>query len=350
MNLPPNGHRMNPRPALDTLWTANGLAWTVIGGEALALILALAPGIEGDRLVWFGLNSMLVQWICLSTLGLLYLGKRQLARLSDGQLAVVGLSMLLLGTWLSVGLLWLTFSSPLRLTAGSWPEWLLLSTSLALAVGLIAIAAIQNHLRLQNLAVQATRAELQALQARIRPHFLFNTLNSAVALVRSEPGRAENLLIDMADLFRSALSPASTITLAEEMDLCRRYIAIEQARFGDRLQTHWQLPDPLPALAIPPLCLQPLVENAVHHGVERSHGSSLIQIHARLEQDRMVIDIGNPLHAAGARHHHGHGVGLQAVRARLAAHSEQARLETWQADGHFHARLQLPLGDQVTTR
>ncbi|MBB1116341.1 histidine kinase [Stenotrophomonas sp. W1S232] len=341
---------MNPRPALDTLWTANGLAWTVIGGEALALILALAPGIEGDRLVWFGLNSMLVQWICLSTLGLLYLGKRRLARLKDGQLAVLGLSTLLLGTWLSVGLLWLAFSSPLRLTAGSWPELLLLSTSLALTVGLIAIAAIQNHLRLQNLAVQATRAELQALQARIRPHFLFNTLNSAVALVRSEPARAENLLIDMADLFRSALSPASTISLAQEIDLCQRYIAIEQARFGDRLQTQWHLPDPLPALVIPPLCLQPLLENAVHHGVERSHRASLIQIIGDLQPGQMIISIRNPLHAEGTQHHHGHGVGLEAVRARLAAYSEQARLETSSADGHYLARLHLPLSDQVTTR
>lgn len=314
------------------------------------MLMALAPGIPHDRPVWFGVNSLIIQWIIFGTLALIHMTHHGLSRLSSTAQMVVILILLLIVTATTLLFFNTILPAPLIPPGAPLQNLAVAGCGMALLLGLMSIGIIENHLRLQRLALQASQAQLQALQARIRPHFLFNTLNSAVALVRSEPARAENLLIDMADLFRSALSPASTITLAEEIDLCRRYIAIEQARFGDRLQTHWQLPAPLPALAIPPLCLQPLVENAVHHGVERSHGSSLIQIHARLEQDRMVIDIGNPLHAAGARHHHGHGVGLEAVRARLAAYSEQARLETWQADGHFHARLQLPLGDQVTTR
>ncbi|WP_160319424.1 sensor histidine kinase [Stenotrophomonas koreensis] len=332
------------------LSTGQFLAWAFFCGEALALLMALAPGIPHDRPVWFGVNSLIIQWIIFGTLALIHMTHHGLSRLSSTAQMVAILILLLIVTATTLFFFNTILPVPLIPPGAPLQNLAVAGCGMALLLGLMSIGIIENHLRLQRLALQASQAQLQALQARIRPHFLFNTLNSAVALVRSEPARAENLLIDMADLFRSALSPASTITLAEEIDLCRRYIAIEQARFGDRLQTHWQLPDPLPALAIPPLCLQPLVENAVHHGVERSHGSSLIQIHARLEQDRMVIDIGNPLHAAGARHHHGHGVGLEAVRARLAAYSEQARLETWQADGHFHARLQLPLGDQVTTR
>ena len=341
---------MHSQSPLDTLWRPASLGWCILGGQAIALLLSLAPGVSGSRLIWFGLNSLVALWIVLVSSAALYAARSQLKRLPTNAAIFCAVLIVVAASIASASILWHLFFQDLANSQATLPDLLIQAGSLALLLGLMASAALQSHLRQRELATLASQAQLQALQARIRPHFLFNTLNSAVALVRSEPARAENLLIDMADLFRSALSPASTITLAEEIDLCRRYIAIEQARFGDRLQTHWQLPDPLPALAIPPLCLQPLVENAVHHGVERSHGSSLIQIHARLEQDRMVIDIGNPLHAAGARHHHGHGVGLEAVRARLAAYSEQTRLETWQADGHFHARLQLPLGDQVTTR
>jgi two-component system sensor histidine kinase AlgZ len=341
---------MDIRRPLDTFWTTTGLAWTLIGGEALALVLALAPGITGDRLVWFGLNSLVIQWISLSTLGLLYLAREALARLSPNRLAVVGLVTLLLGTWLTTGALWLAFSSPLHLRSGSWPELLLQSTSLALVVGLLAIAALQNHLRLQRLAVQATRAQLQALQARIRPHFLFNTLNSAVSLARTEPARTEALLMDMADLFRMALSPTTQIPLAEEITLCRRYLAIEQARFGARLQVQWQLAEPLPAVMVPPLCLQPLLENAVHHGVERSLQPSLLQISVRVDGPGIAVEVRNPIPGGGTPTHQGHGVGLESVRARLANHSGHASLQTLEQDGQHVARLLFTASDQVTTR
>lgn len=341
---------MDLRHPLNALWQPTGLAWCVIGAEALALTLALAPGIDDDRLVWFGLNSLVIQWISLSTLGLLYLGRHRLSRLRDGLQAAAGITLLLAATWLTIGSLWLGFAMPLRLSNGSLLELLLLGTSLALVVGLLAMVALQNHLRLQQLAVQATTAELQALQARIRPHFLFNTLNSAVALVRSEPGRAEDLLMDMADLFRAALSSNDHIELADELELCRRYLAIEQARFGARLQPVWQLPELLPSLQLPTLCLQPLLENAVHHGVEASHQPSTVLIQIHHQEDQLHLTVSNPLHGEHGQGRPGHGLGLQSVRARLARLPCPASLTTWQADGHFHARLHFALPDQVTTR
>lgn len=341
---------MDIRRPLDAFWTTTGLAWTLLGGEALALVLALAPGINDDRLVWFGLNSLVVQWISLSTLGLLYLGRERLGRLSPNHLAIVGLATLLVGTWLTFGALWLAFSSPLQLRSGSWPELLLQSTSLALVVGLLAIAALQNHLRLQRMAVQAAHAQLQALQARIRPHFLFNTLNSAVSLARTEPARTETLLMDMADLFRMALSPTTQIPLAEEITLCQRYLAIEQARFGDRLQVHWQLAEPLPSVMVPPLCLQPLLENAVHHGVERSLQPTPLQISVQADGACIVVEVRNPVADALLPTRQGHGVGLEAVRARLANHPAPAELQTVQLDGQHVARLLLGPAPQVTTR
>ena len=343
---------MDQRHKLDTLWKTSGLAWSVICGEVLALVLALAPGIGGDRLIWFGLNSLIIQWIILLTLGLLYLLRPLLARLGNSTLAVAGIIILLLATWLTIGILWLTFSEPLRLAHGSLLELATLATSLALVVGLLALVALQNHLRLQQLAVQATRAELQALQARIRPHFLFNTLNSAVAMLRTQPAQTEDLLMDMADLFRIALAPDQQISLAREIELCQRYLAIEQARFGQRLQTEWDLPSPLPGIQLPPLCLQPLIENAVHHGVERSHQPSTISVKAAVEDGLLKIQVRNPLHGEQPASHNGHGVGLQAVRARLASFSSQARLETSRAGDHYLASLHLPLNtpDQVSTR
>jgi len=341
---------MDLRHPLDTLWRPTGLAWSLIGAESLALTLALAPGIEGDRLVWFGLNSLVIQWIALCTLGLLYLVRRQLARLSDALLAITGVTTLLAATWLTIGLLWVGFAAPLRLANGSLLELLLLGTCLALVLGLLAVVALQNHLRLQRLAVQTSRAELQALQARIRPHFLFNTLNSAVALVRSEPGKAEDLLMDMADLFRAALAPGEQIALEKEIQLCRRYLAIEQARFGQRLQPQWQLEDTLPAMMVPPLCLQPLLENAVHHGVECSHQPSVITIAAQHRNGQLLLTVSSPLHAPQSPGRSGHGLGLQSVRARLEQMPDPATLHTWQTDGHYHARLHFTLPAQVTTR
>ncbi len=342
---------MDAQRPLSLLWSPTGLAWAAFGGQAFALVLALAPGITGDRLVWFGINSLAIQWINFSTLGLLYLGRERLAALRLPWLSAAGLGLLLVSTWMTAGLLWLGFAQPLQLEPGSWRGLLALSTSLAVVVGLLAIAGLQNHLRLRQLAVQASQAQLQALQARIRPHFLFNTLNSAVSLARSDPARTESLLMDMADLFRSALSPASSIPLSEELALCQRYLAIEQARFGERLQTHWEWPASPPSAEVPPLCLQPLLENAVHHGVECAHSPTLIRVHGEADDTMLELTVSNPVHDQCSTRR-GHGVGLSSVRARLAAWAPQARLDTWQADGHFHARLHLPLNPpaQVTTR
>ena len=124
-----------------------------------------------------------------------------------------------------------------------------------------------------------TAARLAELQSRIRPHFLFNTLNSAIALVRAEPAKAEALLEDLSDLFRHALMDQGTaVTLADEIALAQRYLAIEQVRFGERLNVQWALDPEAEQAKLPPLLLQPLVENAVRHGVEPSATGAAIRI------------------------------------------------------------------------
>lgn len=188
----------------------------------------------------------------------------------------------------------------------------------------------------------ATAARLSELQARIRPHFLFNTLNSAIALVREDPARAEAILEDLADLFRHALvDQGEAVTLAEEVALARRYLDIEQVRFGERLQVEWALDPEAAAAKVPPLLLQPLVENAVKHGVEPSAAGAQVKITTQRRGGVVVIKVTNTVPAGqGPR---GHGVAQDNVRDRLRLlHDVQAQFQTALKDGVYQVRMEVP--------
>ena len=220
------------------------------------------------------------------------------------------------------------------------PRWLACALAGALMAGVL-VAGLVWRARAQMPA--GTTARLAELQSRIRPHFLFNTLNSAIALIRAEPARAEALLEDLSELFRSALAnPHTQSTLAEELQLAERYLAIEQVRFGPRLRLEWALDPATHGARLPPLILQPLVENAVKHGVEPSAEGADIRISTQRRGDQVVVKVTNTVPAgAGAP---GMGLALANVRERLALmHDVQASLRTAQVDGVFQARLEVPL-------
>ena len=145
------------------------------------------------------------------------------------------------------------------------------------------------------------RARLRALQARIRPHFLFNSISTIITLIRVDPDQAENTLHDLSDLFRASLSDeSSSSTLADELQLMRQYLEIEQQRLGDRLQVHWDL-DELPGTAaMPVLTLQPLAENAVYHGIEPSVDGGEITLHGRIRKGVISLALTNTLPPDGA--------------------------------------------------
>ena len=188
----------------------------------------------------------------------------------------------------------------------------------------------------------ATAARLAELQSRIRPHFLFNTLNSAIALVRAEPAKAEAVLEDLSELFRHALAdPAESVTLGQEIALAQRYLAIEQVRFGERLQVQWSLDASASQAKLPPLLLQPLVENAVKHGVEPSASGAQLKISTLKRGSMVVIKVTNSTPAgAGER---GHGLALANVRERLhLLHDVQAQFRVVFKDGIFQVRLEVP--------
>ncbi|VWX56494.1 Two-component system, LytT family, sensor histidine kinase AlgZ [Burkholderiales bacterium 8X] len=227
----------------------------------------------------------------------------------------------------------------------SEPSWL----GSALAGSLFALCMMAAlALRARSRTPAATTARLTELQSRIRPHFLFNTLNSAIALVREEPAKAEAMLEDLAELFRQALAdPRESVTLADEIGLAERYLAIEQVRFGDRLRIRWDLDPAASTARLPPLLMQPLVENAVKHGVEPSPEGARIRIRTERRGSLVVIEVTNslpPLRWAEAPLARGHGIALANVRDRLRLlHDMETQFSAGIDQNNYRVRIVIPL-------
>jgi len=199
------------------------------------------------------------------------------------------------------------------------------------------------HLRSRALSPALTEARLQALQARIRPHFLFNSINAVLSLIRQEPKRAETALEDLADLFRVLMADNRDLSpLEREVELTRQYLSLEQLRLGDRLQVEWHT-DKMPAEAlIPPLVLQPLVENAVYHGVEPSVEPGVVSVHAYRSRDEVHIVLRNPYRRGGS-HHAGNKMALANIRERLSLHFDaEAGLRTTVTDDAYQVHIVMP--------
>ncbi|KVW96916.1 sensor histidine kinase [Thiobacillus denitrificans] len=195
------------------------------------------------------------------------------------------------------------------------------------------------NLRARALSPAITEARLQALQARIRPHFLFNSLNAVLSLVRSDPRRAERALENMADLFRALMGDARQLApLEDEVALTRAYLELEQLRLGDRLQVSWHI-NKMPGDAlIPPLVIQPLVENAVYHGIEPQPEGGEISLNIYRSADKVHIVVRNPI-ATEASHHKGNRIALANIRERLLLHFDldaQLKLESLGAVYQVH--------------
>jgi two-component system sensor histidine kinase AlgZ len=213
---------------------------------------------------------------------------------------------------------------------------------LAAACAAVVLAYLRLHIKAHSPAL--AEARLQALQARIRPHFLFNSLNAVLSLIRHDPKRAERTLEDLADLFRAIMSDGrSLVRLADEISLIERYAAIEQLRLGERLRMSWDLDSaPMDAM-LPPLVLQPLLENAIYHGVEPGTGIGDVLVRVERRGDRVHVQIENPRiePAKGARP--GNHMALDNIRERLMLFfDDEARLETGIEADRFRVDIDLP--------
>jgi two-component system sensor histidine kinase AlgZ len=317
----------------------------LLGGVGIAIAAALvaAPRIA-DWPATLVEHAVHVVPVLLGTLALCGLLARPLARLS-GYAApgvVVALAMAI-----AVGvediLVFIGLGEP---QAGAlWRAALLAGGGAALLLGYLA-------LRARAMRPAAAEARLAALSARIRPHFLFNSLNAVLSLIRADPRRAESALESLADLFRVVMrDPRKLVPLSEEIALCRQYLDLERLRLDERLRVNWEVSAVPGDALVPPLMLQPLLENAVYHGIEPADEGGEIRIAFTHGDDGIVIELENPVavgrpggeERGGNPERGGNHMALANIRERLDLHFDlDARLETRSENGRFHVRIVLP--------
>ena len=306
----------------------------LLGVNALALFGALvqSPDMAGWLARYVELAAMVEPWL-LACLGALALARDGLWRLPlrRGQLLV-----LLLAGGLAV-VFYIGWQRLLPDDNGSVWRVLLL----ALAVTVLMLGYFE--LRARAFSPAQAEARLAALNARIRPHFLFNSLNAVLSLIRARPQQAEEALESLSDLFRAAMrDPAALVSLADEIALSQQYFELEKLRLGERLAVDWQIGPVSMAMPIPPLMLQPLLENAVYHGIEPAPAGGTVRIAITQRGDELVIAVGNPAvgplqHAAGNR------MAVLNIRERLALYYDlEARLEIAADDQYYEVRIILP--------
>ncbi len=216
--------------------------------------------------------------------------------------------------------------------------------SVPLAVIALTAVLVYFHTLGRALSPAVTEARLQALQARIRPHFLFNAINGVLGVLRADPKRAESALMDMAELFRVLMRENRDLQpLVDEITLTRQYLDLEKLRLGDRLNVVWKL-DKMPVGAlVPPLVLQPIAENAVYHGIEPIHEPGEIEIEVSQLRSEVFITVRNPFLERPGTHHGGNKMAMQNIRERLALHFDaEARVVAGPRDGRYQVQLVLP--------
>ena len=329
--------------------------------ELVVVVLALAPGGARWNLERFVIASGFSLWLALTASVLLCVSRQRLSKLPQpvgatlallggGAVAALGASMAhVIDASLGYGLVARNVSM-LRFVWGS------------AAVTTLIVAVVLRYLYVNDgwaAQVRASaRAEADALQARIKPHFLFNSMNTIAGLVRSDPVVAERAVLDLSDLFRAALGAGeSDSTLREEIELCERYFAIEQLRLGSRLRVDWRRAEPLPwRMPMPRLVLQPLLENAVLHGVSRLPGGGAIEVELAQLGDELAICIRNPAPAPregdllptldggnhAARSGNRHAQFSIAQRLRYAYGSSARMTAAWR-EGYYQVDLRLPV-------
>ena len=293
--------------------------------------------VHGYAAVWGELAqvSLMMQpalLLCLATLCAL---KKTLLRMPYSY----GVAAVLLVALASVTLIYVLLLKRIFIFEGAGRldhAWLL--TALATATLLIYF-----NMRSRILSPAIGEARLQALQARIRPHFLFNSINAVMSLVRNEPQRAERALQDLADLFRVLMKEnRELVRLEDEVNLCWQYLELEHLRLGDRLQIAWHI-DKMPKDAmVPPLILQPLLENAVYHGIEPAAVPGEISINIFHNRDQVSLAIKNPYLKEGS-HHEGNKMAMQNIRERLQLHFDsEARLKCEVQGDYYMVHITLP--------
>jgi len=232
---------------------------------------------------------------------------------------------------------------PFQSGIGGNDGWHAFSYSIGFAALTTALLAWYFYLRNRAFSPAISEARLQALQARIRPHFLFNSLNAVLSLIRKDPKRAETALEDLAELFRTVMADnRELIALGDELALCRQYLNLEQLRLGERLKVEWRIEPGVEQALVPPMLLQPLVENAVYHGIEPGIAPGVIEVRIARRDDRLTLQLSNPYYEEH-QHRQGNRMALANIRERLLLHFDvEASLDTRVAGSRYEIGIVMP--------
>ncbi|MCB1691739.1 MAG: histidine kinase [Pseudomonadales bacterium] len=329
---------------LPDLCQAQSILFLVLVAELLVFVVVLVP----TNLVEFswtqlGLTSLFVQWVVLLSAAILCNMRPILSRMSTFYATVTGYGLIL-----SVTLVFSVLAEWLFLE-DDWGARHLgaITRNLLVAAVMTGIAFryffLQHRLRRQEQAELNSR--IQALQSRIRPHFLFNSMNIIASLIPVDPETAESVVEDLSVLFRASLNDSSSepVTLAEELDLCEKYVHIEALRLDDRLDVDWDVQVDTQKIRIPMLTLQPLIENAIYHGIQPNPKGGTVVIRIFETGVNVVVEIENPLPEAASSHERGNRMALDNIRRRLEAiYGADASLTTASDHHTFRTRVSYP--------
>lgn len=297
----------------------------ILLGELLAIVLTLNfVAHTRNHFVVLAMYSLFIQWIALFCVAALCFAKDSLNRLTDFWVASLSYLLILLISLTITELTWWIFYVKLALPyliVTKHEVFLLRCMGTSAIVGALALRYFYVKHQWQKNIESEANAKLQALQSRIRPHFLFNCMNTIASLTRKDPILAEQTTEDLADLFRVYTQETKRMsTVSEEILLCQRYLRVESSRLGDRLQVIWET-DNLPStLQLPTLTLQPILENAIYHGIELLPEGGKIHIQSEIMTNKIIITITNPSPLNNNTEHQGNQMALENIRQRLAIH------------------------------
>jgi len=320
------------------------LGLLVIAGLFAVLMTLIRTGISAFDFLILAKVALQVFWIALLSAVFLCQARRFLSHLPLREIALINFSLILLAAAICAAVAQLSSS---YLLDGKW------GVDFLKVINIVLIAAIpagvmlrlfyfQHQLRQQQSASQQIRIE--ALQSKIRPHFLFNSMNSLASLIRTDPEKAEQTLENLCDLFRYALRDGCNgVSLQLEVDACKKYLQIEKLRLAERLQYDWDIEVDMENISVPALLLQPLIENAVFHGIQPARNGGYLKIRIYWDGEWVCIDIVNSLEEQRAqdyKKHSGHNLAVKNLRHRLDAFfNQQAELQETVKQNHYHTRM-----------
>jgi two-component system sensor histidine kinase AlgZ len=340
---------IDPKDLLPELCQGRSALWVILFSEALVIVITLlSSGALDFSWEQFGLLSLYIQWMVLVCAASLCRLRLHLAHMSFNKLAAISFSVILLcNLTLSLLTKW-GFEYFLYENLG-W-DWILKNQliSAILASLLLHYFFVQMESRLR--ARSELQSRIQALHSRIRPHFLFNSMNIIASLIHVDPDKAEQAVEDLSELFRASLKEAgSEVSLKQELDLCRKYVNIEQIRLGDRLKVDWNI-KAANATRIPLLTLQPLIENAIHHGISSRTNGGTVKVDMNTENNRVFLQVSNPISdtpikvkANSAHKESGNQMALENIRHRLQAlYGESVLMTTQLNSDQFIITIEYP--------